>query len=90
MLEELKRVLKITWEDEDEEEELNRLLLTGQTKLNSIIGENLDFEADFEAKELLFNYCRYAYNNAVEMFEENFRSDILRLQLNAAIKVDDV
>lgn len=85
MLEELKKVLRITWEDEDEEEELNRLLSTGQAKINLIVGVELDYKNNFIAKDLLFNYCRYAYNNAVEMFEENFRGDILKLQLDAAV-----
>jgi hypothetical protein len=38
------------------------------------------------AVSLLLDYCRYAYNNALEYFEENFRAQILRLQLLEGVK----
>lgn len=37
------------------------------------------------ARSLLFDFVRYAYNNASEYFEENFREEILRLQLMTGV-----
>lgn len=38
------------------------------------------------AVSLLLDYCRYAYGNALEYFEENFAKELLRLQLQEGIK----
>mgnify|MGYP001071804967 CR=1 FL=1 len=39
------------------------------------------------AVSLLLDYCRYAYNNASEYFEENFQKEILRLQLKTGVSL---
>ncbi|WP_425451872.1 phage gp6-like head-tail connector protein [Paraliobacillus ryukyuensis] len=44
--------------------------LTGETNL------------DIRAKELVLERTRYAYNDAVEYFDDNFQSDILGLGLD--------
>lgn len=86
MLEELKEELKITWPDEDSK--LERILKSGKLYLeNDIAGTNLDFEKDESNKTLLFNYCRYCYYNTLEYFEENFRSQLVTLQLKSAVNM---
>lgn len=83
MLQEVKGYLKITWNDEDSN--LNKSILRGQNYLNDLVGTELDFNTEDQPKSLLLDYCRYAYNNALEYFEENFSKEILRLQLKAGI-----
>lgn len=39
------------------------------------------------AAALLLDYCRYVYNNASEYFEENFKKEILRLQLMTGVSL---
>ncbi len=84
MLEEVKEYLRITWSDDDFL--LARLIERGKKKLEELMGAALDFEDEGLARSLLFDYVRYAYNNASEYFEENFRFEILRLQLMVGIK----
>lgn len=84
VLEELKERLRIL--DNDEDVLLNNILLQGQEELNTLAGVELNFEEKGQARTLLFEYCRYVYNNATEYFEENFASQILRLQLDVAVK----
>lgn len=84
MLQEVKNYLKITWNDEDMS--LTGIIARGQNYLNNLTGTTLDFEAEGQPKSLLLDYCRYAYNSALEYFEENFASEILRLQLQEAVK----
>lgn len=79
LLDEVKDYLKITWEDEDTE--VQRIIDRGQAYINELTGAELDFETEGLARSLFFDYCRYAYNNATEFFEENFGTAILRLQL---------
>lgn len=83
LLEEVKSYLKITWDDEDGF--ITSLIDRGKAKLNELAGAELDFETEGQARSLLFDYVRYAYNNASEYFEENFRAEILRLQLMTGV-----
>lgn len=85
VLEELKAILKITWEEEDDTL-LLPMIKRGQAKIRSIVSKKVDFDEDLLARDLLLNYCRYSYNNAGEYFEENFSSEIVNLQLAYAIK----
>lgn len=84
MLNEIKKYLSITWKDEDIDEKIEMLLTQSKAAIASLTGTEIDFENDQEAKELLFNRVRYAYNNALEYFESNFQKEILRLQLREA------
>ncbi|TWH49598.1 head-tail connector protein [Sporomusa sp. KB1] len=83
LLDEIKDYLRITGNDEDTI--LENTILRGRTHLEGLTGTTLDFESEGLAKSLLFDYCRYAYNNASEYFEENFAGAILRLQLQSAV-----
>ncbi|HDK7182951.1 TPA: hypothetical protein PTV59_002064 [Clostridium botulinum] len=81
MLEELKKYLR----EEDNEDILSDILKDGEKYLNGLAGIKLDYSNNILAKTLLLDYCRYKYNNASEYFLENFREDILRLQLESAV-----
>jgi len=83
MLQEVKDYLKITWSDEDAA--LTSLITRGQAYLNNLVGADLDFTSGLP-QSLLLDYCRYIYNNASEYFEENFASEILRLQLQTGVE----
>ncbi|AUN19049.1 hypothetical protein RSJ22_17655 [Clostridium botulinum] len=82
MLEELKKYLR----EEDNEDILSDILKDGEKYLNRLAGIELDYSNNILAKTLLLDYCRYKYNNASEYFLENFREDILSLQLESAVK----
>ncbi|HQD86957.1 MAG TPA: head-tail connector protein [Bacillota bacterium] len=83
MLNEVKGYLKVTWDDEDED--IARLIAQGEAALEELAGAELDFQSESLARSLLFDYVRYAYNNASEYFEENFAKQILRLQIMTSV-----
>jgi hypothetical protein len=83
MLNEVKSYLGITWLDEDSD--IQNMIDRGKSRLEGLAGVTLDFTVEGLARELLFEYCRYAYNNAIEFFEENFQREILRLQLQIGV-----
>jgi hypothetical protein len=83
MLDAVKDYLKITWDDEDGE--VARLIAQGEAILEGLAGAELDFQSEGLARSLLFDYVRYAYNNASEYFEDNFAKQILRLQLMTGV-----
>jgi hypothetical protein len=84
MLEEVKKYLGVTWDDEDAK--IQNIIDRGKKRLEGLTGGTLDFTSPGLPKDLLLNYCRYDYNNAVEYFEENFQAEILRLQLNTGVE----
>jgi hypothetical protein len=65
---------------------LESIILRGKARLNGLAGVTLDFESEGLPQDLLLEYCRYDYNNALEYFEENFAKEILRMQLESAVK----
>lgn len=85
MLDAVKAYLKITWDDEDTA--ITDLITRGKKKLEELAGAEPDFDTEGLARALLFDYCRYAYNNASEYFEENFQKEILRLQLMTGVSL---
>ncbi len=87
MLNDVKDYLNITWDHEDVK--ISKMIERGESKLNTLTGVELDFSAEGEPKSLLLDYCRYAYNNALEYFESNFSDEILNLQFIEAVKVND-
>lgn len=84
MLENVKSYLRISWEDDDEL--LLGFIERGKEVLNSLSGKELNYEEESTQKALLLDYCRYAYNNATECFEDNFYKEISRLQYQIALE----
>ncbi|MDA2567511.1 hypothetical protein PDQ34_26765 [Bacillus cereus] len=81
---EIKQALAITWNEEDRE--IKRLAERSVYALNDLVGVELDLEKDLSARELVIERCRYAYNNAVDEFEKNFKPELSRLILRVAIQ----
>ena len=84
LLEKVKEYLKIGWDDEDSN--LTGIIERGKSNLQELTGTTLDFEVEGQPRALLLDYCRYAYNSALEYFEDNFHKEIVRLQLQEAVK----
>lgn len=84
MLFELKNYIGIDYDDRD----VTLLLHLKASKRyfkNNYGVEEKDFDEDESIKELLFERCRYADANGLEMFEPNFKSDLLNLAFRMAV-----
>lgn len=81
----LKDNLQITWDDEYTNRTLLRHITNAKTFLNDLCETTFTFEEGTKAYELLLERCRYAWNNAVDEYEPNFRRDLQRLILNTAV-----
>lgn len=79
MLEDLKEYLNITYEDPVTDRTLEGALERGKSILDDYAGAALDYEEGLP-RQLLFDYCRYARSHAAEMFETNFRHDLISLR----------
>ena len=84
MRDEIKEYLRISWDEDDKV--LDMHIAQGIAYLDDLVSEPINFEQDQVAKCILFNYLRYAYNNAIEDFEDNFKSNILKLQIKYGAK----
>lgn len=84
MLQDVKNYLRITWDDEDAD--LVSLIERGKEYLSDMIGTLLNFEDEGMPKQLLLDYCRYARNNALEFYQDNFARDITLLSFRQAVK----
>ena len=84
MLEEVKKYLAITWNEEVTNTNVQNSIEEGKNYLEEITGSSINFDEDKSARGLLKDYCRYVRNYSLEYFEENFRSQIIRLQLKYA------
>ncbi|MGE7766663.1 phage gp6-like head-tail connector protein [Peribacillus sp. NPDC096540] len=73
----------------NEDSNLKQLLSFSITKIKSSCGEfDIYGEKDIDlmGKELVFERTRYAYNDALEYFDDNFLSQITSLGLSIALK----
>ena len=69
LLDEVKNYLDITWTDTDSDLKLTGIIERGQNFLNKKTNSSLDYEIEGRAKELLFEYCRFARNGILNEFE---------------------
>ena len=83
LLQELKDVLKITWNEEDAS--LIKLLEKGEAYLLVLTNASFDFSKELTPKDLLLERCRYVYNNAGDEFEKNYKNELSRLILDVAL-----
>lgn len=87
MLDHLKNYLDITYEDAQVDKKLSGIMERGKAYLDNVAGEELDYDDNNMPRQLLFDYCRYARNNVLEMFEENFKAELIALRIG--VQTDD-
>lgn len=89
LLDNIKTMLDISLECTTEDNKLKLIIEDGKQHLRSVkpnITDD-DFEQPTRARMLLFNYCRYAYSNATEMFDTNYRPELLALRHEYEVSV---
>lgn len=77
-----KRACKVTWDDEDTEIRIMEIAENTAASLQHKLGMRTDSEGDFLepglVKTLYENYCLYNWNDILDEFETNYRSEILK------------
>ena len=87
LLKDIKDYLNITWEDERTDKNITGMIKRGMTYLQKVAGaSSLDFIEEDSPRALLFDYVRYANSQVLEMFETNFQSELLSLNLEYQAK----
>lgn len=80
LLNDLKLTLDVTWDDDDTDRKLTRILERSCHIVSEYAGEEIDFEADKTARQLLLDCCRYIWNNVAEEFKTNFGAELVQLR----------
>lgn len=75
LLADVKVWLQIPWEDG----RLPGMIASGISYLDHKAGKALDYTEDGQPRTLLMEYVRYARDNALDVFENNYRSMLLDL-----------
>lgn len=77
--------LQIENADENTRQNILGFISRGKNRLNKIAGAELNYEEEGQPSALLLDYCRYANSRALEVFEKNFRSELLDLNLESQV-----
>ena len=81
MLQAVRNYLDITFEDAETDKKLQGIIARGMAYLNEVAGTELDYSEEAEHRALLLDYCRYARNNVLELFEQNFSAELISLRI---------
>jgi len=85
LLADAKTYLNITWTDTATDTRITMLCQSGMAYIDDILGEGADYMAPGDPRTLLFEYVRYGRDEALEVFEENYRHRLLAMQNNKAV-----
>lgn len=87
LLSDVRNYLDITYDDLETDQKLTGIIERGKVYLDNIAGVQQDYDNESTSRQLLFDYCRYVRNNALEYFEGNFKTELLTLRIG--VQADD-
>lgn len=80
LIELLRNELYITWEDDETEIKLQRIVKNGIKAMDYKLGGNINYNEAGLEQELLIAYCVYIYNGCGNEFDEAYQNDIMILR----------
>lgn len=80
LLNDIKIYLNITWNDEATDKKISGLIASGIYYLDLKRGASADYTAEGLPRTLLFDFVRYARDDALDVFENNYLSLIVAMR----------
>lgn len=80
LLDDVKNHLNITWDDDATDKKLSGIIASGMSYIDIKAGVDMDYTIDGLARTLLLEYARYMRDDALDVFENNYRMMLLSLQ----------
>lgn len=71
--------LNITWADEGTDRKVTSIIRNCIIYFETLLGGSADVSQPSLLRELFMDRCRYAYNEALDAFEDNYRSLLVAL-----------
>lgn len=85
LLADVKNHLNITWDDSATDNKIRGLIASATVYLDGKGGTVLDYDADGLPRMLMMEFVRYARDEALDVFENNYMSMILSMQNEMAV-----
>ena len=85
LLDDIKVYLQITWDDNVTDQRVTGFIEDGMAYLDDKLGKAGDYTSPGYPRTLLKEYCRYARDAALDVFENNYQSQILARQGNRGV-----
>ncbi len=85
ILADVKNHLNITWDDSATDDKLRGLIAAATVYLDGKGGTALDYDADGLPRMLMMEFVRYARDEALDVFENNYMTLILAMQNERAV-----
>ena len=86
MLDDLKLTLDVTWQDDETDKKLQRLLDRSIFEINEYAGEPVNYDKDLFARQLVLDLARYIWNNVKEEFKDNFGQELIQIRTRYQVK----
>lgn len=86
LIELLRNELYITWEDDETEIKLQRIVKNGIKAMDYKLGGNINYNEAGLEQELLIAYCVYVYNGCGSEFDEAYQNDIMQIRMRYEVK----
>lgn len=86
LLGDVKNYLDITWPDEDGDKKLSGIIERGTKYIDRVAGGEQDYTKEEKPRELLFDYCRYVRDSALDAFESDYLHELLALQIDKEVE----
>lgn len=82
----IKTYLRVTWQDEKTDQLILGFIEDGAAYLDDKLGEAGDYESPGYPRTLLKEYVRYARDEALDVFENNYQALILAMQNQKGVR----
>lgn len=83
LIPEVKRKLRITYEDDEVDERVKEIVAQGEADLRDLLAigdEDFDFSEPGPEQALLLSWCFYEWNDALDDFQVNYAQRIAQLR----------
>ena len=89
LLSAVKNYIDITWTDAGTDTKVTGIIARGMAYLDHIAGAEQDYTVEGLARALLFDYCRFARENALDEYDEAFIPELIMLRDMQAEAADE-
>ena len=86
LLDAVKNYLDITWPDEEGDKKMEGIIARGMGYIDRVAGGKQDYSVEEKPRELLFDYCRYVRDDALNEFTQNYLHELIALQTDKEVE----
>lgn len=87
LLADIENYLNITWKDQATDHKISNFIRDGMMLLDKHRGAPADYTKAGLPRTLLFEYCRYARDEALDVFENNYLSLITAMRNDNLVEI---